>query len=368
MPELPTIKTETLSFAGRPTLRDRLMRWLPNSEQVVHFLKTLVWVAPLTLLIWIYAERENSVKAPPESVSIDVKTSDSNRLVTLRRPPDKNIIVELEGPRAKLDKVHEELQPKANGKAAVQIEVDPLIGLGGQELLTVGQINNLPIFKNNGVTVKSAQPPYLFVDIDRFEEADAQVVAPKELADVLENARFVPDTVKIRAPSQLLHKAEADLKGNPLTVTADIAKRAELKGKTGKVDLEGVLVYWTYRENVTISPARVAANLVIRQQYVQYTLPKAVPIVKETPFDFENRYFVDYLSSIPNVVVKGPADVIEELKKGGASKIRARLEIKGNDPPRTQIKRPLEFNLPQGVTLTDETAERANWPFEIKDR
>src|SRR3954451_12541313 len=168
--ESPAIrKSRPLDYAPPMTAIERVRRYLPSGEQFVTFLKNLIWVVPLTLLIWIYAEREQTVTLSTEPVSIDVRTNDHNRIVTLRLPRDKNIIVELSGPRAQLDRVRELLRPKPDGEAAVQIYVDPQIYLGAQQLFTVSQINNLPIFKNNGITVKSAQPPYLSVDIDVFE-------------------------------------------------------------------------------------------------------------------------------------------------------------------------------------------------------
>src|SRR3954447_8679042 len=121
-------KPRPLDYAPPLTVRERVGRYLPSGEQSVNFLKNLVWVVPLTLLIWIYAEREQTVTLPTEPVSIDVRTNDHNRLVDLRFPQDKNIIVELSGPRARIDRVRELLQPNPEGGAAVQIYIDPQLG------------------------------------------------------------------------------------------------------------------------------------------------------------------------------------------------------------------------------------------------
>src|SRR6266550_2604276 len=244
-------KSRALDYASPLTFRERFGRYLPSGGQFVNFLKNLIWVVPLTLLIWVYAEREQTVTLSTEPVSIDVRTNDHNRIVTLRLPRDKNIIVELSGPRAQLDRVRELLRPKPDGEAAVQIYVDPQIELGAQQLLTVSQINNLPVFKNNGITVKSAQPPYLSVDIGKYDRRTVPIKAPPEIAGMLsDQTRFVPDVVELRAPRLELEKAEAE---GTLFVYANLPKRDELKTRTGLYPVENVPVYWPkQRENVSL--------------------------------------------------------------------------------------------------------------------
>jgi hypothetical protein len=355
-----------LDYAPALSLTDRLRRYLPSGEQFVNFLKNLIWVIPLTLLIWVYAEREQTVKLSTEPISIDVRTNDHNKIVTLRAPRDKNIIVELSGPRAQLDHVRELLRPKP-GEAAVQIYIDPQINAGAQQLLTVSQINNLPVFKNNGITVKSAQPPYLSVDIDTYDKRMVPVRAPKELADLLsDQTRFVPDAVEIRAPHTLIEEAEA---AGPLFVYADLPKREELKSKTGPVTIDSVPVYWPKaRENVTFTPAIVSAKLDIKRRDVQYTIP-SVPISENIDGDFDKRFILEYTQVITNVGVVGPPEQIELIKKGDF-KVKARLDIASliDYKKDAQAKMPLQWELPPGVSLTKESEDKANWSFTIHER
>src|ERR1043165_9754775 len=125
MPDNPlqpaATKTHRLDYVQPLTFTERLARRLPNSEQFIDFLKTLVWVGPLTLLIWVYAEREQSVVGPEMSVSIDVANNDPSRVVTLRGPADKNVVIQLSGPRAKIDQITPLLQPNRDGRAALLI-------------------------------------------------------------------------------------------------------------------------------------------------------------------------------------------------------------------------------------------------------
>src|SRR4051812_26806963 len=98
---LKPVSTEVrpLNYAPPLSLGERVRGHLPSGEQFFGFLKTLIWVAPLTLLIWVYAEREQAVTVAGVTFPVDVRTVDHNRIVQLRSPADKNIIVELSGPR-----------------------------------------------------------------------------------------------------------------------------------------------------------------------------------------------------------------------------------------------------------------------------
>src|SRR5215212_8683287 len=62
-------------------------------DNIVSNLKTLAWVVPLTLLIWIYAEREQVAPAKDVSVPFELTSPDPGRIVTLRPPQDKNLIL-----------------------------------------------------------------------------------------------------------------------------------------------------------------------------------------------------------------------------------------------------------------------------------
>jgi hypothetical protein len=372
MPEIVK-KPRPLDYAPPLTVRERVGRYLPSGDQFVNFLKNLLWVVPLTLLIWIYAEREQTVTLPTEPVSIDVRTNDHNRLVDLRFPQDKNIIVELSGPRARIDRLREMLQPNPEGGAAIQIYVDPQIGLGSQQLTTVSQINNLPVFKNNGITVKSAQPPFLSVFIDDYDKRMVPVRIPPDYASFFsDQTRFIPDMVEIRAPKTMIERAET---ANQLFVYPILPKREDLKNKTGTITVENVPVHWpdfrgdtqlaTRRENVTYAPYAVTAKLDIKQRDAEYVIP-SVPIVKETPGLFEKRFNVVYSDFIPNVAVVGPMEQIEAIKRGDR-KVKARLEISSLDP-KGPGQRQLQWELPEGVKLAPSMAEKANWKFSIEDR
>jgi hypothetical protein len=361
----PALKSHRLDYAPPLTVRDRIARYLPSSDTFVGFLKTLVWVAPLTLLIWVYAEREQNVTQANIIVPIEVRTNDPNRIVTLRGPADKNVVLELYGPRAKVDHIHDLLKPDPKREASLIIDIDPKTAAGENKPTTIDQINNQTIFKTNGITVKSAQPPYLVVDIDTYEERDVQVKPAPEIAGMLSEATtFSPGMVKLRAPKSMIDSA-----GKDLVVYANLANRKELKSAVGaqKLTLDSVPVFWgARRENVYISPAMVTANLDIKPSDVEYTIA-SVPITKDAPAGMLDTIIVNGGTTISNVKVTGPREQIERLEKN-EFKPKAVLEVNSFDKNGETIRRTLEFVLPPGVTLHPDSLPKANCEFTKEAR
>jgi hypothetical protein len=368
-PVTPEVKPRTLEFSLAESRWARVRRQIPSAEQVASFLRTLVWVAPLTLLIWVYAEREQSVTITVPSVPIEVKTAAPNRLVRLRGPADGNLITEISGPRAKIDRVRELLLPRADG-AAIQIFIDPQLSEGPQELLAVSQLNNHPIFKNNGITVKSCQPPYLKVDIDKYEDRDLPVAIedPKVKNMLAEPPIFSPQTVKVRAPVQTFDQADSS---NPrkMYVIAQV-NADQLKNRTGMVVLENVPVVWhNFKEHVGVANPAVKVTLNLKQADVTYTIP-AVTVNQTLPPNLDEKYRVEYFDTIPNVEVTGPQEQIDLIRKDPSKHVSASFKVDAFAPVGEDQKGvKLEFKLPPGVSLTDKTRQAADsWSYKLVKR
>src|SRR4051812_37804191 len=109
MPETKAPRSESPAKSRLPLQRPPLvleyfhhargqMRGMFTRDNLVSFARSMAWVVPLTILIWIYAEREQLAPAPGRVIPIDVKTSAPNRVVKLLSPVDKNIVADLAGP------------------------------------------------------------------------------------------------------------------------------------------------------------------------------------------------------------------------------------------------------------------------------
>ena len=108
-PQLPRqpIPAVVDSFARKAAERARRFQRRFTRQNVVSFLKTLAWVVPLTLLIWIYAEQEQLVTATNVPATIDVQSTDPGRTVTLLSPREKMILCDLRGPNSILDRIRD---------------------------------------------------------------------------------------------------------------------------------------------------------------------------------------------------------------------------------------------------------------------
>src|SRR5262245_48478591 len=101
-----------------------------SREQLVSSFKSFLWVAPLTILIWVYAEREQTHTQRQQPIPIALRAADPKMLVTLLDPADKNLLADLEGSRVQVDLVRSLLVPK-DGQAPVTIEIGPEYAPGG---------------------------------------------------------------------------------------------------------------------------------------------------------------------------------------------------------------------------------------------
>src|SRR5881398_575967 len=81
-------------------------RWWRNNfsrERLIEAAKNLAWVGPLTLLIWVWAEREQTQEISLNDVPVQVVSSDPNRFVH----GEAKVALRLKGPQATLDRVRE---------------------------------------------------------------------------------------------------------------------------------------------------------------------------------------------------------------------------------------------------------------------
>jgi hypothetical protein len=326
-------------------------------ENLISTMKTLAWVIPLTLLIWVYAEREQLATDPDVTIAIAVKSTDPSRIVTLVRPVEGLITCTLQGPRSRLDLVRELLQPH-NNAPPITVEIDNATPLGPSIPIPLLQkIENNPKFKNNGVSVIRCSPEDILVSVDRLEEREATVVAPANIPS-LESATFAPATVRVRGPHQLLETLSAN---GHLTVTADIAALPELK-TPGKHTVNNVQLLPD--QNLTISNAPLQAVLTVKEPDVEYEV-KDLPVLIEGPGTLFNRYRINYDTILPSVKVSGPPAQIEKLKSGEihpVAKLRISTEdIKNPKPLPLQIE-----DLPPGVSVSP--SENPEATFSVVDR
>ncbi|HSI33995.1 MAG TPA: hypothetical protein VK986_10450, partial [Tepidisphaeraceae bacterium] len=75
-----------LDYARPRSFGERVRDRLPSADRTMSVLKNLLVVVPLTLLIWVYAEREQAVTVPGNIFPVEVRTTAPDRVVVLRWP------------------------------------------------------------------------------------------------------------------------------------------------------------------------------------------------------------------------------------------------------------------------------------------
>ncbi|HMB94581.1 MAG TPA: hypothetical protein VKK61_00940, partial [Tepidisphaeraceae bacterium] len=186
------------AFRERITLLMRSLRLSMSRVNLIATLKTLSWLVPLTLLIWIYAEREQVDKIDNQSIPFDVASGDFNKFVSLRME-DKNVMAELSGPRSRLDEIRQKIAPHGDSPQVI-ITIDPNLRPGPHELDTAQQLANSPIFARSGIIISNCIPAHLQVSVDEFVEREIDVQAPPNVTNLVGATIFEPRQIKIRAP------------------------------------------------------------------------------------------------------------------------------------------------------------------------
>src|SRR5687767_9739693 len=333
MPELPR-KTSATREPPPATLPPRPSRfkswgdWLVaarnwfldtfSRDRMVGFLKTLVWVAPLTLLIWVYAEREQVSTSENEPIPFELASSDMSRIVSLRGG-DRNLLVDLQGPRARVEDVLEKLRG-GTFPQGIRIEPDPALSVNEEhDIPTKPLLERNAIFRDNGITALRAQPSRLKVVIDELDEREARVLAPTTVTNLLPATTFSPATVKVRGPKSLLDEAERQARqaGGQLSVFADIEGLAAVK-TPGVKTVPAVSIQLPRAlsdERVAVVPKEVDATLHVRENNAELAFD-SLPVWPVKPQGLDDKYkVVLYNASLPNVTLVGPKDQIHAIRQ-----------------------------------------------------
>ena len=122
--------------------------------RILGAIRTLLFVAPLSLLIWIYADRELMVKFDDIGVAVQVNSSQSDRIVTLTSPADGQIHLDLEGSRSSLESIRDAL---INSREPMRLLLPEDTSEFGKEIEVnaINMISQSPLFNNSPVQVNA---------------------------------------------------------------------------------------------------------------------------------------------------------------------------------------------------------------------
>jgi hypothetical protein len=345
-----------------PVATNRFWRLFSRREKVIENLKTLGWVIPITLIVWIYAEREQVVSPPTVSNVPILLRPDPGRVVEFSGNPDPTVNLKLTGPQQGFDRVRQQLTAIPS---PLKIDVSNL-GIGKDIPVNVlDRIQDNEVFKNNGVTVQTVDPSGLKVNIDRAAQAEVPVELPPDITN-LSDVVFDPPKVMVHGPeSELFVKGTKALLPT-VKVFANLSGISQLK--PGKHAMAAVPVSLSTPGKLHIDPGQtqVKADFTVQDADVSYTIP-SMPIVLEVSPTFANTFSVKVnhgVESISDTRVIGPKALIDDLIQGRFHPKAVLVLDSDDDSPGP---RKLAYKLPTGVTV-DKEDEARTIDFEQKPR
>jgi len=345
-------------------------RWLATSfrswsrntfsrESLLSSFYTFLWVVPLSVMIWFYAEREELVKLPSKEFNIEARPEPTRVITFAGQGEQYKIRADLMGPHGKLEAVEQRLDSASNPlQIAFGAGLEP-----GPHRVSIRSLMTDSLFRSNGVSVTKLMPEELTINVDPIVSRDqVEVRVRPEVAARLETISF-DRKVKVTAPQSYFAQ-------NPnFAVYADFQNLE--KGGTATETVS--LVPSVPAPHVTIEPSTVVATFAVKE--VTPTVIGSMPVYVTLSPGY--RYSVVEITppSIPNVNVIGSKEAIDKL---ATFKPYAWFDILMTDvgkegidpasqPDRTYNVTSLHFNLPEGVRVTNPDVDY-HITFKLKAR
>lgn len=324
-----------------------------SKDRLLHTLRTLAWVAPLTLLIWIYAERQQE-RRQTVRFPVQVSIASPDRVILGSR--ERFVTAELRGPAAEVEAVKNKLL-QGGDEAAIALPLDQNLSPGSHEIRTA-LIAGDALFRTHAITVDNTEPQLLSVYIDQMVERDVPIAVPASVTNLDGKPVFEPARVKVRGPKSVLDRAEAD---GLLHAFADLSGLQSLK-TPGVHEEKAVPVVTQVRgEHVQVTPTAVNATFKVRPADVTVTW-SFMPVWVNTPPGFGDRYRVVLTNqTLKDVRLVGPAETIAAMQQENfRPKPKARIDVSNADLPAGQTRsKVVQFDdLPKGVAVSPDDAQR----------
>lgn len=327
-------------------------RWMRDTftrEQILSGLRQLAWVAPLTVLIWVWAEREQQVDQSNVRFKIEVTCSNAKIDVRLREPADGYVSVDLLGSRNRI----EELRRSAGGDRVIQFEVPGDRKPGEHQFNLAAIANRDPQFE--GMSVTNGSPSLISVFIDPIEEFVVPVRVRNEDQELFDGVVFDPPKVRVRMPLAEKNKVEQS-QGSQLVAVADLSVVTDrTPGRKQQVTGVRTFVPGADANQVTIDPGTITVSLSAIERakerligsvsVLQTVAPK---LAEGTKIQFEDVKLFD-------VRVIGPKEIIDSLNE---SDVVAQVMIDSRDVGKGRLTKQVHFSLPEGVKVHPEDAKR----------
>jgi len=364
----PPRKQEPVSVAYAPPRRSwrrrlahSLRGWSRTTfsrESYITSLRSLLWVVPLTILIWVYAEREQVTTLPNVTINVAPPGRQAGLLARFAPGTVHTIHAELRGPQSSAEEAKEILEANT-----VTLDMERDLSPGDHTIIIADVLNRDPRIIAKGAEVRNCVPAEVTVTIEKLSDRWLDVKVRPEDAKGLPPLVFVPAKVKVNLPDSEFAKAEAD---NRDYVYPNLKPFGEKLEQGGRQELKNVAVLPGFEDplNVaTILPATVTVTFDRPNTEGRLVLNNVAVWPAPPPTARADQYkAIPKPTTIDNVTVIGPQDKIEKLKSGtqeGQYGPHATFDVDlSGDPQSPRTPAVLHFILPAGLRVSDEDAKR----------
>ena len=357
-PATPAVdaKGRPVSFAPRrpsafAAWRRRFRQRFPN-ERLRELGTTLALVAPLTVLIWVWAEREEIPTSPEhKQFYVTLRSSDPGKMLSITDAPGGRISVDLTGPRAGIDQLNEAID-KDQSKVNLTLDVDELHEVGGPyEVALAPLIDKQKFLTDLGLTVGRTAPEKVHVLVDRQVERELAVKLPPELVALVQSATIEPAAVHVRGPERILSRLEGEgaLKAElDLTVTNSIST-----ARPGEqVSLEKINLKPLPDDSLKFD-APIASKVTLQVSSEEQGEIPLMAVYVAQPAALNVRVHIDP-PTLTKVKIVGRGDVLKRLAAGGfEQRPYAELTFTPDDVGQKGRRVPAFRNMPAGVRVVD---------------
>ena len=305
-------------------VRQRLIIGHPTARpgRAAEFVKTMLVVVPLTVLIWIYAER---AQIGPDKVSllISAGTVEPNLVADILESDEQPLTINLNGPRGQVEALKQRLD-KLLEDGRYKLTLSGVDAAVGQHTIDAAQLlNRDPIFANSGVTVTGTAPAQLRVNVDAVISRPATVVLSKDgLKIELLNQSFDPPTLMLSGP-QSAFPSEAP------TVSAD-ASSLTPGDEAGEQSADVPVQPPDHRLRVSASKVKMtytAGSMVTTVNVATVFIDVVRPIGDE---DGKSKVVISSGNVLHNVQIRGPTNLVSKYASG-TLKLSAQLYVSHDD-------------------------------------
>lgn len=312
-----------------------------SRESYINSLKALLWVVPLSALIWSYAFNEQLQATNPITVNLAL-SQDADRVIRFA-DEHRTVIATLKGPQKDIGAIEDYL--RAN---TLKLDVDRQLGPGQHQIDVRYALNHDRRVSAAGMTVDTCEPDRINVDVDTIV---SRVVEVKLRPDEPKNrhATFTPAQVTLFAPKQQL---EAVM---PQYIYANPKSYEPYLKSPGVSNIPAVALEIPPGLDATTTPSTVHAEIeVIGTESTIELPPSSVLALTPAGGGAADHYLVKFDARLSGIKITGPKETIDKITSGDLEAPHACFLPVYQTPG---VKQPasLKFvDMPPGVRLTDD--------------